>query len=383
MYPQKTLSLLALGAVCLCAAPATACAQETPQTVPTTNNHMRDASAIAAEANIDVNGNQKSTPSYVIGGENYLRIRDAALLLKDTESKFSVEWNAADSVVDVQKGVAYAEEASPENPVERPELLPASPVRESDKGVIKLRGYRIGGYNYYRLRDMAKAFAFQIDYDAANKIVSIQTDDGKANANSTNDASYPALSFTETADASDEIVRAKFIGYTDPFTVTPEKGNTPRVFRDAKFEVKARYKGSAEVGDVLYVRTGINAVQDGAFSISTGDDEIRFEGDMLLFLAKPARDGYITDEVYWVPVAGPIGVYKIQSDRAENIADPEKSFALESLETIDASVDPEELSRQQMQSNFESGRITEDEYDAYLRSLQEPIPYAEKSDIRK
>ena len=104
---------------------------------------------------------------------------------------------------------------------------------------------------------------------------------------------------------------------------------------------------------------------------------------MLLFLAKPARDGYITDEVYWVPVAGPIGVYKIQSDRAENIADPEKSFALESLETIDASVDPEELSRQQMQSNFESGRITEDEYDAYLRSLQEPIPYAEKSDIRK
>lgn len=26
MYPQKTLSLLALGAVCLCAVPATACA---------------------------------------------------------------------------------------------------------------------------------------------------------------------------------------------------------------------------------------------------------------------------------------------------------------------------------------------------------------------
>ena len=147
--------------------------------------------------------------------------------------------------------------------------------------------------------------------------------------------------------------------------------------------MKSRYKGTAEVGDVLYVRTMVNSVQYGTLHISTGDDEILFEGEMVLFLAKPARDGYITDEAYWVPVAGPMGVYKIQGDRAENIGESERSFALEALETIDTSVDPEELSRKQMEDNFKSGSILKDEYDEYLRSLKEPIPYAKKSDIRK
>ena len=347
------------------------------------DNKSFNKSAKRINANLLMNGQQKSVPSYVIEGENYLRIRDAALLLKDTPSKFSVEWNGANSVVSVQKGVVYAEEPSPEKPIERPVLLPANPVREAAKGEIELRGYRIGDHNYYRLRDMAEAFAFQIDYDAATKAVSIQTAEEKEGANSANDALYPDLSFKETADYSNEVVRAEFIGYTDPFTVAPVKGNTPRVFRDAKFVVKACYKGTAEVGDVLYVRTMVNSVQYGTLHISTGGDEILFEGEMVLFLAKPARDGYITDEAYWEPVAGPMGVYKIQGDRAENIGESERSFALEALERIDTSVDPEELSRKQMEDNFKSGSIRKDEYDAYLRSLKEPIPYAKKSDIRK
>ena len=49
--------------------------------------------AIPSQAAVMVNGEQHTLIAYNIGGNNYVRVRDVAVLLKDTASGFDVQWN--------------------------------------------------------------------------------------------------------------------------------------------------------------------------------------------------------------------------------------------------------------------------------------------------
>jgi len=128
------------------------------------------APAVSASAQtVQVNGSAVAVTAYNIDGCNYFMLRDLAVLLNDTPAAFSVEFDKAARTVCCTPGAAYAPTGA-ELATGRDDS--ASCV--SGAWTLQVRGkavdcevYNIGGYNYFRLRDLASALGFGVDYDAA------------------------------------------------------------------------------------------------------------------------------------------------------------------------------------------------------------------------
>ena len=136
--------------------------------------------ALAAETanptndKLTVDGVEQTPTVYKIGGSNYFKIRDVAAVLNGTEKQFSVGYSGGK--VTVTSGQPY--EATGKELAGAPsESRTAS--RSSDSIIIdgteaSLTVYKIGGSNYFKLRDLGKALDFQVDW-AAGQGVMIET----------------------------------------------------------------------------------------------------------------------------------------------------------------------------------------------------------------
>ena len=136
--------------------------------------------ALAAETanptndKLTVDGVEQTPTVYKIGGSNYFKIRDVAAVLNGTEKQFSVGYS--NGKVTVTSGQPY--EATGKELAGAPsESRTAS--RSSDSIIIdgteaSLTVYKIGGSNYFKLRDLGKALDFQVDW-AAGQGVMIET----------------------------------------------------------------------------------------------------------------------------------------------------------------------------------------------------------------
>ena len=63
--------------------------------------------AVPALAAVSVNGELAKLPAYYINGNNYVRVRDVAVLLGGTGSAFNVEWNSGKNRVELQSFTPY------------------------------------------------------------------------------------------------------------------------------------------------------------------------------------------------------------------------------------------------------------------------------------
>ncbi len=123
---------------------------------------------------LTVDGVEQTPTVYKIGGSNYFKIRDVAAVLNGTEKQFSVGYSGGK--VTVTSGQPY--EATGKELAGAPsESRTAS--RSSDSIIIdgteaSLTVYKIGGSNYFKLRDLGTALDFQVDW-AAGQGVTIKT----------------------------------------------------------------------------------------------------------------------------------------------------------------------------------------------------------------
>lgn len=117
--------------------------------------------------------------SYLINRSNYVRIRDAAALLKNTPSKFMVSYDNKTQKVIITKGENQKEDFTYVEKKEEEEIAKINKQRIVDgKGNdIELNGYFIDGYNYFRLRDLAKILDFGVAYDFSTQTVIIDSKD--------------------------------------------------------------------------------------------------------------------------------------------------------------------------------------------------------------
>ena len=129
-----------------------------------------------------VNGAERTTEIYNIDGSNYFKLRDVAMLLKETGSRFSVSFDGHSNRVVVMTGVSYAsgggelKEVSAEEMRERAATAVASPqVIEIDGKTADLKAYNIGGSNFFGLRALGRALNFDVDYDAVAGAMVITT----------------------------------------------------------------------------------------------------------------------------------------------------------------------------------------------------------------
>jgi|GEM_PF-1732336 len=114
-------------------------------------------------------------PAVKIGGYNWLKLRDIAKLLMDTEKKFSVKYDEATGIIDIVTGGVYEPLGNElEDLLQATETAIASPQKlRVDGQFIEVAAYNIKGYNYFRIRDLAIILDFAIIYDDASGEVTL------------------------------------------------------------------------------------------------------------------------------------------------------------------------------------------------------------------
>ncbi len=124
---------------------------------------------------LTVNGVLADPTVYKIGGSNYFKIRDVAAVLNGTGKQFAVGY--AGGKVTVTSGQPY--EATGKELAGAPsDSKTASPSNDTimiDGTEASLTVYKIGGANYFKLRDLGKALNFYVGWEAG-KGVYIETD---------------------------------------------------------------------------------------------------------------------------------------------------------------------------------------------------------------
>ena len=145
---------------------------------------------------LKVNGVTVFCDAYNIDGSNYFKLRDLAMLLTDTGSRFAVSYDEATQSVQVTTARAYAPLGSE---LTKGEDLSATaqPTRQrifiDGREMTELSAYNIGGEqgsNYFKLRDLGDALGFHVNYDEESRTVYLRTrfDPGTARLTETEDA---------------------------------------------------------------------------------------------------------------------------------------------------------------------------------------------------
>lgn len=133
--------------------------------------------AKASTHKIQVNGTPVDIGAYGIGGNNYFKLRDVAMLLKDTQGKFQVGFDDATKKITLTTGESYTAvggELAARDTVNRFGNPTASDIFV-DGQAVDLAAYNIGGNNYFKLRDLGSALGFAVTWDEASRTVNITT----------------------------------------------------------------------------------------------------------------------------------------------------------------------------------------------------------------
>ena len=135
------------------------------------------APALASDAAVEafrspqrlrVNGQYADCAMYNIDGSNYIKLRDLAYLLRGTENRFSVAWDAEAGIIRVACGEDYVPVGGELAAAEDSAALaaPGTQPLSIDGAVQAIAEYSIRDNNYFRLRDLAPFLGFAVDYDA-------------------------------------------------------------------------------------------------------------------------------------------------------------------------------------------------------------------------
>ena len=141
-----------------------------PTTPPQPEQPAGAKTANPTNDKLTVNGVLADPTVYKIGGSNYFKIRDVAAVLNGTGKQFAVGYSGGK--VTVTSGQPY--DATGKELAGAPsESKTAS--RSNDSIVIdgteaSLTVYKIGGSNYFKLRDLGKALNFYVGWEAGKGV---------------------------------------------------------------------------------------------------------------------------------------------------------------------------------------------------------------------
>ena len=128
-----------------------------------------NATAAPTNDKLEVNGTAADPTVYKINGSNYFKIRDVAALLNGTEKQFAVGYDGGKNAVTATTGQGYAKQAgdlagAPSGGSQSAEA--SNDAIYVNGGKITAEVYKIGGSNYFKLRDLGKALNFYVGWSA-------------------------------------------------------------------------------------------------------------------------------------------------------------------------------------------------------------------------
>ena len=125
-----------------------------------------------------VNGKQHVMEAYNINGNNYVKLRDVAVLLNDTGKGFNIVWQEHLKAIELIPNEHYTPVGT--------ELQVKDKVEDRNATVNTAKiykfgeerhydAYTIGGNTYFKLRDLGDSFDFHVGWNNALKTVTINT----------------------------------------------------------------------------------------------------------------------------------------------------------------------------------------------------------------
>ncbi len=135
----------------------------------------------ATKQSIALDGKAVNTEAYNIDGSNYFKLRDVAFMLNGTGSQFSVAYDEASRTIQIKTGEAYTAQGT-EMAVGADNSKTAVSSKQSitiNGKAVTLTAFNIGGYNFFKLRDLGSALGLDVGYDDATKTILITSKEKK------------------------------------------------------------------------------------------------------------------------------------------------------------------------------------------------------------
>jgi len=124
-----------------------------------------------------VNGKAVTFEAYTINGNNYFKLRDFAQAVNKTEKNFEVKWDSKNNAINLISNTPYTpvggELAKGDGKAKV--ANPTTSKIYKDGKEISLTAYTINGNNYFKLRDIAKAFNIGVFWDGKTNTITIDT----------------------------------------------------------------------------------------------------------------------------------------------------------------------------------------------------------------
>ena len=144
-------------------------------TVSTAATLAANATAVPTSSKVVVNGTTISFDAYNINGSNYFKLRDLAYAVNGSAKQFGVAYDSTKKAISLVSNSAYVAvggELAGGNGAANSATLTTSPIYK-DGALVSLGAYNINGNNYFKLRDLAKAFNIGVSWNASENTVEI------------------------------------------------------------------------------------------------------------------------------------------------------------------------------------------------------------------
>lgn len=138
---------------------------------------VNNLSATLSTANILINGTPASVGGYSVNDTNFFKIRDIAMLLRNTSSKFNVAWDELNQAISITPGEDYVViggELVSDVPEKIEVVENNTPIFVNGRQTA-ITAYNINGSSYFKIRDIADAVGFNIEWDGVTQTINIVT----------------------------------------------------------------------------------------------------------------------------------------------------------------------------------------------------------------
>jgi len=138
--------------------------------------NVSQLTAVISTAAVSVNGNTQTVPGYTVNNNNYYKIRDIAMLLRNTSKKFDISWDSSKNAVNILTGKKYTVVGGE---LENAETSDKLDIVTSTGGFLKngqaidISAYNINGNNYFKIRDIAEIIGFTVGWDDSTSTITI------------------------------------------------------------------------------------------------------------------------------------------------------------------------------------------------------------------
>ena len=135
---------------------------------------------VPARSAVIVNGKAVDFDAYTIQDTNYFNLRDVAYILSGTNKQFDCSYDGTTKSIRLTSGKPYTVIGGEMRAKGTRPVTPTATTSNLylDVSQVAMNAYNINGSNYFKLRDIARAFDFYVGWDADNRQIVMDTSRG-------------------------------------------------------------------------------------------------------------------------------------------------------------------------------------------------------------